>query len=195
MARGPRYRVQYRRRRQKKTDYKARRTLATSEYPRLVVRISNQSILAQIIKSEIIGDYVITQTSSRELSEYGWMANGKNVSAAYLIGLIIGKKALAADVERANLDLGLKRATKGSKIFAVVKGANDAGLDIPSDSDILPSPEKINGNILAEYAQQMDDPLEYEKRFSVYLRKGLRPEALVSHFEDTKASIEEKEFE
>jgi large subunit ribosomal protein L18 len=48
---------------------------------------------------------------------------------------------------------------------------------------------------LAEYAEQMEDPLEYERRFSVYLRKGLRPEALKSHFEEVKARIEEKYFE
>ena len=150
MAKGPRYRVQYRRRRERKTDYSARRILAISEVPRFVVRVSNQNIVVQLVKSHIIGDEILTQTSSKELSEkYGWLASGKNIPAAYLLGLIAGSKALEAGIEEANLDIGLKKATKGSKVFAVVKGANDAGLNIPSDSDIMPSPERINGSIIA----------------------------------------------
>lgn len=195
LAKGPRYRVQYRRRREKKTDYAARRILATAEHPRFVVRISNQNILVQVIKSEIKGDYVISYASSHNLYDFGWLGNKKNSTAAYLIGLIAGKKALSIGIETVNLDIGLSRATKGSKIFAVVKGATDAGLNIPNDSDMIPSPEKINGRILAEYAEKMEDPLEYEQRFSVYLRRGLRPEALQSHFKEVKARIEEKHFE
>lgn len=196
MAKGPSYRVQYRRRRERKTDYTARRILAISDVPRFVVRVSNQNIIVQLVKSHIIGDEILTQTSSKELSEkYGWLASGKNIPAAYLLGLIAGNKSLKAGIEKANLDLGLKRATKGSKIFAVVKGANDAGLSIPNDSDITPSPERINGSIIAEYAENMEDPLEYETRFSSYLRSGLRPEALNSHFEEVKARIEENKVE
>ena len=196
MAKGPSYRVQYRRRRERKTDYTARRILAISDVPRFVVRVSNQNIIVQLVKSHIIGDEILTQTSSKELSaKYGWLASGKNIPAAYLLGLIAGNKSLKAGIEKANLDLGLKRATKGSKIFAVVKGANDAGLSIPNDSDITPSPERINGSIIAEYAENMEDPLEYETRFSSYLRSGLRPEALNSHFEEVKARIEENKIE
>ena len=196
MAKGPRYRVQYRRRRERKTDYTARRILAISDLPRFVVRVTNQNITVQLVKSHIIGDEVLTQTSSKELSDkHGWLASGKNIPAAYLLGLIAGYKALAVGIEEANLDLGLKKATKGSKVFAVVKGANDAGLYIPSDSDIIPSPERIDGSIIAEYAENMEDPFEYEKRFSSYLRSGLRPEALKSHFEEVKARIEENKVE
>lgn len=196
MAKGPRYRVPYRRRRESKTDYAARRILATSKYPRLVVRVSNRNVLVQIIKSEIIGDFVLTQTSTHELkSNYGWEASGKNIPASYLLGLITGKKAHKAGIERVNLDIGLKTATYGSKVFAVVKGANDTGLEIPYDSDVTPTPDAINGTKIAEYAKQIEDPFEYEQRFSVYLRRGLRPEALPSHFEEVKARIEENIIE
>lgn len=194
MARGPRYRVPYRRRREKKTDYAARRVLATSGYPRFVVRVSNKNILVQLARSEINGDYILTQASSSELADrYDWQASGKNTPAAYLLGLMAGKKALKAGVEAAHLDLGLKRPTSGSKVFAAVKGANDAGLEVPCDSDVMPSPERINGTTVAEYAENMEDPLEYEERFSVYLRKGLRPEALPGHFEEVKARILEEQ--
>ena len=56
MAKNARYRVAYRRRREQKTDYQSRRILATSDQPRFVVRASNSGILAQVVKSEIIGD-------------------------------------------------------------------------------------------------------------------------------------------
>lgn len=196
MAKGPRYRVPYRRRREKKTDYAARRVLATADRPRVVVRVSGKNILVQVVRSAIEGDYVVAQTSSKELKKsYGWVASGKNVPAAYLLGLLAGKKAKAAGVEHVILDMGLKRATAGNKVFAVVKGALDAGLDVPCDSDIIPPPERINGSVIAEYAEQMEDPLEYETRFSVYLRRGLRPEAIQGHFEEVKARIEENKNE
>ena len=195
MAKGPRYRVPYRRRREKKTDYAARRVMATADRLRFVVRITGKNILVQVVKSEIEGDYIVAQAHSNELKSYGWNASGKNVPAAYLIGVLAGKKAKAAGVEHAILDMGLKRITAGNKVFAVVKGALDAGLDIPCDSDVAPSPERINGSIIAEYAEHMEDPLEYERRFSVYLRRGLRPEALPGHFEEVKARIEENEIE
>jgi len=195
LAKGPRYRVQYRRRREHKTDYVMRRSLATAEAPRFVVRVSNKGILVQVTNAEIEGDYVVSQASSQDLMQYGWKASGKNTPAAYLIGYLAGRKALKAGVERANLDMGLNRATKGNKVFAVAKGATDAGLEIPCDSDIVPSPERMNGGSVAKYAENMADPLEYEKRFSVYLRRGLRPEELPAHFEEVKKRIEESSVE
>lgn len=191
MAKDARYRVAYRRRRQQKTDYQARRILATSENPRFVVRASNKGILAQVVIAELIGDKVLTQAASNELvSKYGWQASGKSIPAGYLLGLIAGHKAIKEGIETAYLDLGLKRPTKGSKIFAVVKGAIDAGLNVPCDSDIIPPPDRINGGDIAKYAQVIDSE-GYEKYFSVYLRKSLRPEQLPEHFEETKKKIQE----
>ncbi len=77
----------------------------------------------------------------------------------------------------------------------MVQGANDAGFEVPVDSDIVPSPEAMNGQVIAKYAKNIDDPFEYERRFSVYLRRGLRPEALPSHFEEVKKHIEENNDE
>jgi large subunit ribosomal protein L18 len=196
LAKGANYRVQYRRRREKKTDYSARRILATSEYPRFVARVSNKAIIVQITRSEIKGDIVLANASSYELkTHYGWKASGKNIPAAYLIGYVAGKKALEIGIDRANLDMGLKRVTTGNKLFAVVQGAIDAGLEIPVDSDVVPSHESITGQVIAEYAKNIEDPIEYERRFSVYLRRGLRPEALPSHFDEVKTRIEENSVE
>ena len=191
MAKNARYRLPYRRRRQQKTDYQARRILATSENPRFVVRASNKGILVQIAKAELIGDIILTQATSNELiSKYGWQASGKSIPAGYLLGFIAGFKALKAGIKTAYLDIGLKRPTKGSKVFAVVKGAIDAGLDVPCDSDVIPPPERLNGGDISKYAKKIE-PEDYEKLYSIYLRRGLRPELISEHFEETKTKIQE----
>jgi large subunit ribosomal protein L18 len=192
LAKGPQYRVPYRRRRENKTDYKARRILATSKNPRFVVRISNKKILVQITEAEIEGDYVLVSTDSSELAEnYGWKASGKNTPAAYLLGLLTGYKALEEAITSANLDIGLKRPTPGSRVFAVVKGANDAGLSISMDSDVSPSPDRIDGTFIKNYAENIKDPFKYEALFSSYLRSGIRPENIPELFNDVKNRIEE----
>ena len=89
MAKGANYRVPYRRRREKKTDYKARRILATSEFPRIVVRVSNKEIIVQVTKSKIEGDFVLANASSYELRQkFGWKASGKNIPENFLSTII-----------------------------------------------------------------------------------------------------------
>jgi large subunit ribosomal protein L18 len=169
--------------------------MATSEKERFVIRISNRNIQVQIIESKLGGDYVLVEVHSNELEDMGWKASGKNTPAAYLIGYFAGLKARDAGINEVILDMGLKRSTKGNKIFAVVKGANDAGLHIPCNSDVIPSHEQIDGGVIANYAKNMDNPFEYERRFSFYLRRGLRPESLPVHFEEVKERIELKSVE
>ena len=189
MAKGPRYRLAYRRRREAKTDYKARRIMATSGKTRFVVRPSNKNIIVQLITAKIEGDIVHAQINSSDLIKYGWLGGKKNTSAAYLLGLITGRKAISLGIEQAILDIGLVRPTKGSKIFAAVKGAQDAGLEIPCDSDIIPDTKRISGNTIAEFSKLFEDPREYEQKFSGYLKRGIKPQDLPEHFETIKEGI------
>ena len=191
MARGPRYRVPYRRRREAKTDYMARRIMATSGKKRFVVRASNKNITIQFVTSKIEGDIVHTQANSSELAKFGWLGGKKNTSAAYLLGLLAGRKALSLGIDAAILDLGLTRPTKGSKIFAAVKGALDAGLAIPCDSDIIPELGRIEGRSVSEYATSFEDQSEFKRVFSGYLERGLNPQDLPGHFETVKVGIME----
>ena len=191
MAKGPRYRVPYRRRREAKTDYKARRILATSDSPRLVVRPSGRNITIQMVESKIEGDYVLAQASSKELEGYGWLGSRKNTPAAYLLGLLAGRKALKEGIGEANLDIGLSRPTKGGRVFAAVKGALDAGLEVPCDSEILPEPSRIEGKVISDYARTIEDPHDFERLFSGYVKRGLRPQGLQDHFNAVKARIQE----
>ena len=191
MARGPSYRVPYRRRRQAKTDYKVRRTLATSKKPRLVVRPSNKNITVQLLTSKIEGDVVHAQVTSKELDRFGWLGGNKNIPAAYLLGVLVAKKALKVGIDSANLDIGLARPTKGAKVFATLKGALDAGLDIPCDSDILPDPGRTEGKAIADYAKSIEDSGDYERHFSAYLKRGIKPQDLPDHFRSVKDNIME----
>jgi large subunit ribosomal protein L18 len=191
LARGPRYRVSYRRRREAKTNYRVRRIMATSGKTRFVVRSSNKNLVIQLITSKIEGDIVHTQSNSSELDKYGWLGGKKNTSAAYLLGLLAGRKALSLGIGEAILDLGLIRPTKGSKVFAAVKGALDAGLEVPCDSDIIPEPGRIGGRSVSEYAASFEDKSEFKRVFSGYLKRGLNPQDLPVHFESIKAGIME----
>ncbi len=145
MATGPRFSVKFRRAREGRTDYKKRIGLLKSNLPRLIIRKSNKQILTQIVLFDIKGDKIIAQASSSELKKLGWKHSLKNISASYLTGLLIGKKALEKKVPEAILDIGFYTATKGAKLFAVLKGVIDAGLKINHDPKVFPSEDRIAG--------------------------------------------------
>jgi large subunit ribosomal protein L18 len=191
MATGPNYRVPFRRRREGKTDYRLRRALVLSELPRLVIRGSLRNIVAQLIKAEVDGDKVIVSAYSSELTKkYGWQADCSNLPAAYLTGLLCGYKAVGQSFKEAVLDIGLQHPSKGSRIFAALKGFLDAGVSVPYDEEKSPSKERIEGQHIVEYAKQLSsNPDLYQKRFSEQLSKGLRPEELSRHFVQTKEKI------
>lgn len=190
MAQGSKYKVAFRRRREGKTDYSARFNLANLEKPRLVVRISNANVIVQVIKIKLDGDETIVSAHSNELRNMGWLASKKNISAAYLTAYLCGKKALNNGVESAILDIGLKSPIKGSKVFAALKGAVDAGLDIPYGESVIPEESRIRGEDIANYAEFLDDE-EMKKHFSKYLENGLEPTELPNHFDEIKNKIDE----
>jgi len=195
MARGARYRVPFRRRREGKTDYRKRMRMIISGKPRLVVRKTNKYIIAQLVEAKVEGDRVITSAHSSELKKYGWKASFSNTPAAYLTGLLIGLKSVKAGVKEAIIDIGLHRPVKGARVFAVLKGAVDAGLEIPHGEEKLPSEERIKGEHIANYALLLkeNNPEKYERQFSIYLKSNLPPENLPTHFEEVKEKIM-KEF-
>ena len=191
MATGPRYRVPFRRRKEGKTNYRSRRALVLSRVPRLVVRLTLKNTIIQIIEAKAIGDHVIVSAHSRELSKtFGWLSNGGNIPSAYLTGLLCGFKAMTNGVEKAFLDIGLHIPSKGTRIFAALKGVVDAGVEVPHSEDVLPDAGRTSGKHIADYARQLSsDPEVYKQKFSKYLSKGSRPETLSEHFSAVKAKI------
>jgi len=145
MATGPRYKVQFRRVRAGKTDYRARKQLIISRKPRLVVRKSLKNTNIQLVVPAKEGDSTLVSANTVELKKYGFTGGTGNLPSAYLAGLLIGYRAKKNGHEQAILDIGLSHATKGGRIFAALKGAVDAGLSVPHDPEIFPSEERLNG--------------------------------------------------
>lgn len=107
-----RYQVKFRRRREGKTDYYARRRLIQqdknkydSKKYRLVVRRTNRRIITQIIYATIQGDRVLAQADSFELKKFGLEAGLTNYAAAYATGLLLARRLLT--------DLGMGDMYKG----------------------------------------------------------------------------------
>ena len=189
MAHGSNYKVAFRRRREGKTDYAQRLNLVKLDTNRLVIRVSNANVIVQIVKIGENGDETIVSAHSKELNKLGWKAGNKNTSAVYLTAYLCGKKALALGIEDAIADIGLKSPIVGSKIFAGVKGAADAGLEIPYGEKVIPDENRINGQHIAEYAESLDED-EIKTKFSKYLENGLQPTELPAHFEEIKNKID-----
>jgi large subunit ribosomal protein L18 len=190
MANKANYRVPVRRRRQGKTDYQARKAMVISGRPRLVARPSTKNVQAQIIVAKPIGDMTLVAASSRELAKkYGWKAATGSVPAAYLTGLLCGLKAKQAGINAAILDIGMVIPTKGARVFAVLHGVIDAGVEVPhGEGKIVAGRHK--GNHIAAYAQELGaDSDEYKAKFSKFLAAGITPEKIVEHYTAVKAAI------
>jgi len=187
---------------------------ATPKY-RLVVRFSNKNITCQVVYATLTHDVVMAAAYSKELPSYGLNFGLTNYAAAYCTGLLLARRVLSKlglaeaykGLQEASgedylveenddgprpffclLDVGLKRTSTGSKVFAALKGALDGGLDIPHsdkryvgydpeskslDEDTLR--KYIFGGHVAEYMESMkeEDPEAYAKHFSCFIKEGI----------------------
>lgn len=137
-----------RRRMEFKTNYNKRLKLLKGKSPRLIVRKTNKYIILQIIESKNAQDRVSYSSSTKDLIKLGWpkekQGSLKSLSAAYLAGLLLGKKAVKLK-ERVIVDTGLIPSTKGSRIYAAIKGVADCGIEINYNKEIMPDLERIEG--------------------------------------------------
>lgn len=240
-----RYQTKYRRRREGKTDYRARKRLITQDKNkynspkyRLVVRITNKRVICQIAYAEIDGDKILASAYSDELKRYGLKCGFKNYPAAYCTGLLVGRRLLNklgldgdyegnTDVDgevvkteangrtyyvaevadekrpfRAFLDVGLRSTSTGNRVFGALKGATDAGLDIPHSEKRFPGydrdaksydaevhKERIFGDHISNHMKELeeDDPEMYQKHFADYIKAGITSDDM----EDLYASVHE----
>lgn len=137
--------VDFRRRREGKTDYNFRKKALRTELPRLVVRKTSHYIIAQIVESREAQDVTMVYANSKELDKFGWHYSHKNIPAAYLTGFLVAQKALKKKIKGAIADIGLQRSTKGGKIYAVIKGCSDNGIKINYSEEIVPDENRIKG--------------------------------------------------
>lgn len=191
MVQGARYKVRFRRRREGKTDYHRRYTYVLSKVTRIVIRRTNKYIYARVMTFNPKGDEVVVSSSSIELKKkYQWKGDGKNLSACYLTGYLLGKKAEKLNIEKLVVDLGPFKVREGGRIYAVIKGIQDAGLKF-AFGDVEIDMNRIRGEHIAQYAKTLKEtqPEKYQQLFSKYLKEGLNPEELTEHFDQIFSKI------
>jgi len=109
-----RFQVKFRRRREAKTDYYARKRLViqdknkyqTPKY-RFVVRFTNRDIICQIFSTDLDHDVCLAAAYAHELKRYGLKAGFTNYAAAYATGLLLAR--------RVNHKFGLAELFEGQK--------------------------------------------------------------------------------
>ncbi len=192
-AKGPTYKVKFRRLREWRTDYRLRYKLLKSKLPQFIVRRSLRYVYVSIAEPAIGGDKTLFTVSSKVLKKYGFPAL-KNTPAAYLTGYIAGRKALEKGVEKAIINLGYAWTKAASIPFAAAMGAIEAGLDIPLGEEKEIDMARIRGEHIAEYAKQLkeEDPEKYKRLFSKYLEAGVEPEKLPDLFDEVFEKIKEE---
>lgn len=224
-----RFQTKLERRRNCKTDYYARKRLVAQDKNkynspryRLVVRVTNRDVIAQIIYAKIVGDVVLAAAYSHELPLFGGKVGLTNYAACYATGLLVARRILTklnldkaftgpTEVEegkqrpfKALMDVGLARTTTGARIFAVLKGAVDGGVNVPHSQSRFAGYNKEKGELntevnrkrifgvhVAEYQQQLlkDDADAYKRLFSQYEKNGVTPDKVEQMWKDTHAAI------
>jgi len=97
-----RFQTRFRRRREGKTDYYARKRLIiqdrnkynTPKY-RLVARVTCSRVICQVIYATIKGDRTLCAADSTQLKRYGLEAGLTNYAACYATGLLCARRLLA----------------------------------------------------------------------------------------------------
>lgn len=138
-------------RRKSKTDYRKRVRLLESGKPRLVIRKQSKTIIVQLVSYYPTGDQVNVCVTSKHLEKEGWKYGKKNTPACYLLGLMVGKKAVKSNIKNVVLDTGLVKPSKGSRLYAVMKGVLDAGIQVPHSAEILPTEDRITGDHITKF--------------------------------------------
>ncbi len=157
--------LKYRRRREGKTNYHKRLKLISGHQTRIVIRRSNTGMTVQFVDYEPAGDVVLAQATAVDVRKAGCThTSGKSIPAAYMTGYIAGLRAKKAGVTGAIADLGMQTSTKGNRLYAALKGAIDAGMEIPVGEDFLPSNDRIEGKHITAHRTVTIDLKAYKEK-------------------------------
>merc|ERR1711879_546852 len=125
-----RFQTKFRRRRECKTDFYARKRMVTQDLNkygapkfRLVARITNSKVIAQVVYSMQKGDFCVSQATSTELSKWGLTTGFTSYAAAYATGLLIARRILT--------EYGLANMFKGTQ------EADGADYDVSADAEAV----------------------------------------------------------
>lgn len=190
-----------------------------------------RDIVCQVVAAKLVGDEVLCAAYAHELPRYGIKMGLTNYAAAYAVGLLLARRMLAkigladkykgkeeADGEmyeieaegergpfRALLDVGLSRTTTGKKVFAVMKGAVDGGMDVPHNEKRFPAytkdegfsaeelKKRIIGTHVAEFMEELEeeDPDKFKVQFSRYIAAGIKADELEDIYTKAHEAIRE----
>jgi large subunit ribosomal protein L18 len=152
-AKGPSYKVYYRRRREGKTNFEKRLALVKSGKTRMTVRRSNSGIVVQFINFDPKGDKTLLTVTGKHLAkQYKWPSK-RNAWTAYLAGLLAGKLAKDKGVKDFVFDMGMYTPSKGLILFAALQGAADAGLEAKVDKNMVPDLSKVPDKYKAAFEE------------------------------------------
>jgi len=122
-----RFQPKFRRRREGKTDYYARKRLITQDKNkyntakyRLVARVTCSRVICQVVYATIQGDKIIAHADSRELKRFGLEAGLTNYAACYATGLLVARRLL----NKTGLD----------KLYAGAKKVDGEDYDVSNDA-------------------------------------------------------------
>ena len=184
-------RLEYRRKREGKTNYKKRLNLLKSGKLRLIINRSLKNINLQVAQYHEDGDKILVSANSKELEKnYDWKASRTNLPASYLTGYLLGKRAIKKNIKEAILDIGLRSNIKESRLYSALKGVIDAGVKVEHSDEIFPNEDRIKGNSIVNYAKKLSSDGKYEKVFSTYQKKGIKAEDIPSMLEEIKKKID-----
>jgi len=162
MSKTSTYQVQFRRRRQEKTNYKKRLAKIKSAKLRLVIRKSNKYTRAQIVQYNKEGDKTLVSAMSSELKKFGWKHAPSNIPAAYLTGYLCGTRAKKQNLNEVIVDIGLITPVHNSKIFFTLKGALDANIKAECDEKVFSNEDRIKGKHINENMSQEIETVKKE---------------------------------
>ncbi len=185
------YSLPFRRKREGRTNYRKRLKLLSSDDVRMIVRKSLNNIVISFARYGTKGDIVELTLKSDELEKFGWKIDKGNVPSAYLLGYLAGKKANEKGINKAIVDIGLNPSIRGSRLYAAVAGAIDAGLEVPFDKESLPPKERLNGTHISKYAELLlkNDNPKYSSQFSGYIKNNIDPAKIPQLFIEAKDKI------
>lgn len=184
------YELKFKRRREQKTNYRKRLQMLKSGKPRLTIRKSNNNTTVQLVEFKSIGDRVLASAHTKELAGFGWKMHTGNVPSAYLAGMLCALKAKKLGLNEAVADIGLNTPVHGSRVFAAIKGAADAGLKVGASAEAFPSEQRICGKHIEDYASKLGE--DAKKRFSACIARGAEVKKFTQSFEQTKKAIMQK---
>merc|ERR1739842_54848 len=173
-----RFQVKFRRRREGKTDFFARKRLViqdknkynTPKY-RMIVRFSNKDICCQIAYARLEGDIIVCAAYAHELPAFGVKVGLTNYAAAYCTGLLLARRVL----QKFNLDGTYEGNTNVDGNHFCVEDVDDG-------------PGAFH---VADYMKNLMDEDEeaYKRQFSRYIKLGITPDSIEGVYKKAHAAI------